>query len=40
MVLISRTPRFSIDNSLNGLCDAFDEQENPEVMVAQMVFKM
>jgi hypothetical protein len=25
MVLIGRTPRFTIDNSLSGLCDVFDE---------------
>ncbi len=31
MVLIGCTPRLTIDNSLSGLCDVFDEQENLEV---------
>ncbi len=40
MVLIGRTPRFTIDNSLSGLCDVFDEQESPEAMANQIIFKM
>jgi hypothetical protein len=40
MVLTSRTPRLAIDNNLSGFCDVFDEQENPEVMVEQMICKM
>jgi hypothetical protein len=40
MVLTGCTPRLTIDNNLNGLCDVFDEQENPEVMVKQMIRKM
>jgi hypothetical protein len=33
MVLTSHTPKLTIDNSLNGLCDVFDEHVGPEVMV-------
>jgi hypothetical protein len=33
-------PRLTIDNSLNGLCDVFDEQASPEVMANQMILKM
>jgi hypothetical protein len=40
MVLINCTPRFTIDNSFNGLCDVFDEQENLEVIAKQMIIKM
>jgi len=32
MVLTSRTPILTIDNSLNGLCDVFDEHVGPKVM--------
>jgi len=32
MVLIGCTPRLTIDNNLNGLCDVFDEQASLEVM--------
>jgi hypothetical protein len=35
-----RTPRLNINNSRSGLCDVFDEQETPEVMANQMIFKM
>jgi hypothetical protein len=40
MVFISCTLRLTIDNSFTGLCDVFDEQENPEVMAKQIIFKM
>jgi hypothetical protein len=40
MVLIGHTPRLTIDNNLNGSCDVFDEHENPEVIVEQMILKM
>jgi hypothetical protein len=40
MVLISHTPKLTIDNSLRGLCDVFNEQENPKVMAKQMILKM
>jgi hypothetical protein len=40
MVLTSRTPRLTIDNILSGLCGVFDEQESPEVMANQTIFKM
>jgi hypothetical protein len=40
MVLTNRTPRFTVDNNLSGLCDVFDEQENPKIIVEQMIFKM
>ncbi len=40
MVLIGCTPRLTIDNNLNGLCDVFDEQASPEVMANQMILKM
>ncbi len=33
-------PRLAIDNSLNGLCDVFNEQENLEVIIDQMILKM
>jgi hypothetical protein len=33
-------PRLTIDNTFCGLCDVFDEQENLEVMVEQMILKM
>jgi hypothetical protein len=29
MVLISHRPKFTIDNSLSGLCDVFDEHASP-----------
>ncbi len=40
MVLIGCMPRLTIDNNISGLCDAFDEQENPEVIREQMILKM
>ncbi len=40
MVFTGRTPRLTIDNSLNGLCDVFDEQASPEVMSNHMILKM
>jgi len=40
MVLISHTPRLTINNNLRGLCDVFDEQENPKIVVEQMILKM
>ncbi len=40
MVLIGRTPRLTIDNNLSGLCDVFNEQENPKVKAEQMILKM
>jgi hypothetical protein len=40
MVLTNHTPKFTIDNSLSGLCDVFDEHASPEVMVDQMILKM
>jgi len=40
MVLIGCMPRLTIDNSLSGLCNVFDEQASPRVMVDQMIFKM
>jgi hypothetical protein len=40
MVLTGRTPRLTIDNSFSGLCDVFDEQENLEVIIDQMILKM
>jgi hypothetical protein len=33
-------PRLTIDNSLSGLCDVFDEQASPKVMADQMILKM
>jgi hypothetical protein len=33
MVITSHTPRLIIDNSLNGLCDVFDEHVGLEVNV-------
>jgi hypothetical protein len=39
-VLTGCTPRLTIDNSLSGLCDVFDEQKNLEVMADQMILKM
>jgi hypothetical protein len=39
MVLTNHTPRFTIDNNLSGLCDVFDEQDNPEVITKQMILK-
>jgi hypothetical protein len=32
MVLIGRTPKLTIDNNLNVLCDVFDEYVGPEIM--------
>jgi len=40
MVFTGRTPRLTIDNSLNGLCDVFDEQASLEVMSNHMILKM
>ncbi len=40
MVLIECTPRLTIDNNFNGLCDVFDEFVGLEVTVKQMVQKM
>ncbi len=40
MALTGCTPRLTIDNNLSGLCDVFDEQENPEVMAEQVIHKM
>jgi hypothetical protein len=40
MVLTGCTPRLAIDNNLSGLCDVFDEQENLEVIIDQMILKM
>jgi hypothetical protein len=40
MVLTGRMPKLTIDNNLRGLCDVFDEQENPEVITKQMILKM
>jgi hypothetical protein len=40
MVLNGCTPRLTIDNSLSGLCDVFDEQESPKVMADQMILKL
>jgi hypothetical protein len=40
MVFIGCTPRLTIDNNLIGLCDVFDEQENPEFIAKQMILKM
>jgi hypothetical protein len=33
MVLIRQTPRLTINNSLNGLCDVFDDNASLEFMV-------
>jgi len=40
MVFIGRTPILTIDNSLNGLCDVFDEHASLEIMANQMILKM
>ncbi len=40
MVLTSRTPRLTIDNNLNGLCDVFNEYASPKVMADQMILEM
>ncbi len=40
MVPTGRTPRLTIDNNLSGLCDVFDEQKNPEIIVKQMILEM
>jgi hypothetical protein len=40
MVLTSRTLRLTINNSISGLCDVFDEQESPEIMADQMILKI
>jgi hypothetical protein len=40
MVFTNHTPRITIDNSFSGLCDVFNEQENPEVIAEQMIRKM
>jgi hypothetical protein len=40
MVLTGYTPKFTVDNSLSGLCDVFDEQESPKIMADQMILKM
>jgi hypothetical protein len=39
LVLTGRMPRLTIYNSLNGLCDVFDEHAS-EVMANQMILKM
>jgi len=40
MVLTICTPRLTIDNNFNGLCDVFDEFVSLEVMTKQMVQNM
>jgi hypothetical protein len=40
MVFTGCTPRLTIDNSLSGLCDVFDEHVSLEVMANQMILKM
>jgi hypothetical protein len=40
MVLIRCTPRLTIDNNFNGLCDVFDEFVGLEVTTKQMVQNM
>jgi hypothetical protein len=40
MVLTRHTPSLTIDNNLNELCDVFDENAGPKVMVKQMIHKM
>jgi hypothetical protein len=40
MVFTRHTPRLTIDNSLNGLCDVFDEHARSELNAMQMVHKM
>jgi hypothetical protein len=40
MVLTGHMLRLTIDNNLKGLCDVFDEQENLEIMVEQIILKM
>jgi hypothetical protein len=40
MVLTRCTPRLTIDNIFNGLCDVFDEFAGLEMMAKQMVQKM
>jgi hypothetical protein len=40
MVFTGRTPRFTIDNNLNDLCDVFDDHASLEVMAYQMILKM
>jgi len=40
MVFTSCTPRLTINNNLSGLCDVFDEQKNPKVIVEEMILKM
>ncbi len=40
MVFTGYTPKFTIDNSLSGLCDVFDEQESLKIMANQMILKM
>jgi hypothetical protein len=39
LVLTSRMPRLTIDNSLSGLCDVVDEQKSLEVVANQMILK-
>jgi hypothetical protein len=38
MVLIACTPRLTINNNLNGLCDVFDEHAGPKVMAQSRWF--
>jgi hypothetical protein len=40
MVLTRHTLRLTVDNDLNGLCDVFDENAGPKVMVKQMIHMM
>jgi hypothetical protein len=40
LVFTGCTPRLTINNSLSGLCDVFDEQKNLEVVVDQMILKL
>jgi hypothetical protein len=40
MVFNGCTPRLTIDNNFNGLCDVFDEHAGLEIMVDQMILKM
>jgi hypothetical protein len=40
MVFINYTPRLTINNNLNGLCNVFDAHASLEVMGDHMIFKM
>jgi hypothetical protein len=40
MVLTSHMPILTINNSLNGLCDVFDEHAIPKIMVDHMILKI